>query len=204
MSAIIALAACSASWRRGSCSRARALSSLSKTTSVYTWLGSFWSCITSVRTSPDPGCSAARICLSSSAVSLCGFIRILMSCAHISHPFLTGSDSAGVEVEHQLGRGESLFQGDAMDLADMVAEPAIERLNRGPQDGERGGEVVGLQVDHSNIPAWRGLDPDRFPDDAGTAPGVLVGLLARTRPARGQRDPDRFGLAGQQGKGESN
>jgi len=34
--------------------------------------------------------------------------------------------------------------------------------------------------------------------------GVLAGLLARTGPAGGQRDPDRFGLAGQQGNGESN
>src|SRR6266566_8413533 len=80
-----------------------------------------------------------------------------------------------------------------MDLADVAAEPTIERLRRGPQDRERGGEVVGLQVDHGNIPAGPGLDPDRFPDDARTAPGVLIGLLARTGPARGQRDPVRFG-----------
>jgi hypothetical protein len=42
-----------------------------------------------------------------------------------------------------------------------------------------------------------GLDPDRFPEDARTAPGILVGLLSRTGRARGQRDPVRFGLAGQ-------
>ena len=113
-------------------------------------------------------------------------------------------DSVGVEVEHQLGCGESVVQGDAIGLADLLAEPAIERLSRGPQDRERGGEVVGLQVHHGNVPAWRGQDPDRFPGDACAAPGVLVGLLARTGPARGQRDPVRFGLAGPQGSGETN
>src|SRR5262249_56419153 len=96
------------------------------------------------------------------------------------------SDSAGVEVELHLGLGESFVQGDAMDLAGVAAEPAIERLSRGPHDRERGGEVVGLQVDHGNIPAWPGPDPDRFPDDARAAPGAPVGLLARTRPARAQ------------------
>jgi hypothetical protein len=78
----------------------------------------------------------------------------------------------------------------------------LERLSGGPQDRERGGQVVGLQVDHGNVPARRGLDPDRFPDDARTAPGVLVGLLARTGLAGGQRDPDGFGLAGKQANGE--
>src|SRR5262249_16840600 len=39
---------------------------------------------------------------------------------------------------------------------------------------------------------------------ARAAPGVLVGLLARTGPAGGQRDPVRFGLAGQQANGETN
>ena len=42
-----------------------------------------------------------------------------------------------------------------------------------------------------------------IPDDARTAPGVLVGLLVRTGLAGGQRDPDRSGLAGQQANGES-
>ncbi len=40
-----------------------------------------------------------------------------------------------------------------------------------------------------------GLDPDRFPDDARPAPGILAGLLGRTGPAGGQDDPVRFGLA---------
>jgi hypothetical protein len=31
-----------------------------------------------------------------------------------------------------------------MNLADVVAEPAIERLGRGPEDRERCGEVVGF------------------------------------------------------------
>jgi hypothetical protein len=97
-----------------------------------------------------------------------------------------------------------LFQGDAMDPVNVVAEPAVERLGRGPEHRERGGEVVGLQVDNGDVPAEHGLDPDRFPDDAGAAPGVLERLLARTGPARCQRDPVRFGLAGQQRNGECN
>ena len=65
-----------------------------------------------------------------------------------------------------------------MDLADAAAEPAIERLRRGPPDRERGGQVVGLQEDHGNIPTGSVLDPDRFPDDARPAPGVLAWLEA--------------------------
>lgn len=42
--------------------------------------------------------------------------------------------------------------GDAMDPADVVAEPAVGRLSRGRKDRERGGEDVGLQVHHANIP----------------------------------------------------
>ena len=43
-----------------------------------------------------------------------------------------------------------------MDLGGVVAEPAVKRLRRSPQDRERGGQVVGLQVDHGKIPTGAG------------------------------------------------
>jgi len=61
MSAIIALAACSVSWRRGSCSRACFLLALERNRRVHL-AGSFWSCIVSARTGPGSGCRGARSC----------------------------------------------------------------------------------------------------------------------------------------------
>jgi hypothetical protein len=57
----------------------------------------------------------------------------------------------GSVVEDQFGCGETVFEGDPMDVADVFTEPRVERLIRGAEGTERGVEIVGLDHDHRHV-----------------------------------------------------
>ena len=61
-----------------------------------------------------------------------------------THVTIKGQVTIPKRIRDALG----IVPGDAVDRAGVAAEPAVERLSRGPHDRERGGQVVGLQVDH--------------------------------------------------------
>jgi hypothetical protein len=107
-----------------------------------------------------------------------------------------------VVVEHLLRRRRALGEVDAVDVADVLAKPLVERLIRCCHCSHGRLDVVRLEYDDRDIAIGRALDPDSLAGDPGAlARGLMVGASVSAR-AGSEGFTVGLGLTGQQRSGE--